>query len=294
MAFWLLESALHAYIFDAQGFLQALVHMPANELWMRLLVILLIFFIASRLERALANRERMIAGLQACQLRLQDEATHNREALDEQQTELVRMGERERLARELHDTVSQTLFSTGLLADSTSRLITTRPEEAQGQIEQIRRNIRSSLAELRILLMELRPSDIAHGNLGDLLRQMARSIGERDQVSVDVNINGECNPPPDRKVAIYRIAQEALNNALKHATARCIRIRLGQDDGTFLLSVEDDGTGFDPSDLPMGNAIGLEIMKERARLAGVSLDIRSTPDRGTQVTASWREARPTP
>jgi signal transduction histidine kinase len=289
--FWLAESVLHAYMFGEETLSHSLLGLDSNELWMRLVIVGLIYALAFGVHRSLGNRARMIEGLRACQKHLEDEVQSRSQALKENSSELARLAERERLARELHDTVSQSLFSAGLLADSASRLLDVNPEEARRQLEQIRHTIRGSLAELRILLLELRPSTIADGELGDLLRQMALSIGERDQIIVEAEIRSHCDPPPDRKVALYRIAQESLNNALKHAAARRICIRLTESNGGFTLQVDDDGTGFDPEDMPMGSAIGLEVMRERAQSAGLALSIISRLNGGTQVRATWTEKK---
>jgi len=127
--------------------------------------------------------------------------------------------ERSRLARDLHDAVTQTLFSASLIAEVLPRIWERHPDEGRRRLEELRELTRGALAEMRTLLLELRPSALIEAELGDLLRQLAESITGRARVPVSVEVEGECALPPEVKVALYRIAQEALNNVAKHAAA---------------------------------------------------------------------------
>jgi len=158
---------------------------------------------------------------------------------------------------------------------------------------------RGALAEMRTLLMELRPAALADADISDLLRQLAESITGRARVPVSVTIEGQRYLSPDVKVTLYRIAQEALNNVAKHAGARqaAVSLRcLSRPDQVrgpvdcVELRVSDDGRGFDPGRVSPEH-FGLGIMRERAEAIGATLTIDSGAGRGTQVTVVWTSAR---
>ena len=196
--------------------------------------------------------------------------------------------ERNRLARDLHDAVSQTLFSASLIAEVLPRLWESKPEEGRRRLAELRELTRGALAEMRTLLLELRPSALVEADLGDLLRQLAESITGRARVAVRLEIEGEHAPPLDVKVALYRIAQEALNNVAKHAGASqaSVCLRCGPD--TIELDVSDDGRGFDISAIPPDH-LGVGIMRERAETIGATLQIESQVSQGTRVTVLWED-----
>jgi signal transduction histidine kinase len=146
---------------------------------------------------------------------------------------------------------------------------------------------RGALAEMRTLLFELRPGSLADSDPGDLLRQLAESMSGRGRVPISVEVEGECAESPDVKVAFYRIAQEALNNVIKHskATSATVKLHFRHDEAELL--VEDDGIGFDPSDVPPLK-LGIAIMHERAGRIGANLKIESNKDQGTKVIVFWK------
>jgi two-component system nitrate/nitrite sensor histidine kinase NarX len=195
--------------------------------------------------------------------------------------------ERNRLARDLHDAVTQTLFSSSLIAEVLPRLWEQDPEEGRRRLQELRELARGALAEMRTLLLELRPSTLEEANLGDLLRQLAESITGRARVPVTLEVEGDCGLDVEVKVAVYRIAQEALNNVAKHASASKANVRLLCAPGKVELYVCDDGLGFDPSSLPL-NSLGLGIMRERAEAIGATVTIDSQPGAGTQIEILWR------
>jgi two-component system nitrate/nitrite sensor histidine kinase NarX len=197
--------------------------------------------------------------------------------------------ERNRLARDLHDAVTQTLFSSSIIAEVLPRIWERDPEEARRRLEELRELTRGALAEMRTLLLELRPSALAEARLADLLRQLAESITGRARVPVALEVAGECRLDAEVKVALYRIAQEALNNVAKHAGASAASMRLSCQPGQVELCVRDDGQGFDPATLPP-NSLGLGIMRERAEAIGAALTIESWPGFGTQIIALWRSS----
>jgi signal transduction histidine kinase/predicted hydrocarbon binding protein len=191
--------------------------------------------------------------------------------------------ERNRLARELHDAVTQTLFSASLIADVLPRIWERDMNQGKQRLEELRELTRGALAEMRTLLLELRPATLAESNLAELLRQLTQAIGGRSRLPIGLIIEGERPLPPEIQVALYRIAQEALNNIYKHAGAEQVTLHLSYPDRTVRLSIEDDGRGFDPADLKP-HTLGLGIMRERAQKIGAALTIESQIGEGTVVT----------
>ncbi len=196
--------------------------------------------------------------------------------------------ERSRLARDLHDAVTQTLFSASLIAEVLPRIWERNPEEGRRRLEELRQLTRGALAEMRTLLLELRPSALVDAALSDLLRQLAESITGRARVPVNVEVEGQCTLPPEVKVALYRVAQEALNNVAKHAGASQATVSLQRQPGQVRLRISDDGCGFDPEGVPP-ESLGLGIMRERAKAIGAALDVDSEIGHGTQVVVVWKD-----
>ena len=198
--------------------------------------------------------------------------------------------ERNRLARELHDAVSQTLFSASLIADVLPRLWKRDPVRGEQSLEQLRELTRGALAEMRTLLLELRPGAIVRSDLGELLQQLAAATQSRARMAIEVHASETCDPPPEVKVTLYRIAQEAINNVVKHAHASQVIVALScpsDIEGTGIeLSIRDNGRGFDPADIPPGH-MGVSIMHERARVIGARVRIESEVGQGTQITVTW-------
>jgi signal transduction histidine kinase len=198
------------------------------------------------------------------------------------------MEERQRLARDLHDAVSQTLFSASLIAEAVPRLWERDPDEGRQRLEELREMTRGALAEMRTLLLELRPSALADTDLGELLRQLADSIAGRAWMPVTVKVEGECSVPAETKAALYRIAQEALNNVAKHAGASQATVNLSRLPRQVVLRITDDGRGFDSEDTPP-ESLGLGIMRERAEAIDAKLEITSQVGHGTQVEVIWTD-----
>ncbi len=209
------------------------------------------------------------------------------------------MEERTRLARELHDAVTQTLFSASLIAEALPISWEQDPQEGRQLLMDLRQLSRGALAEMRTLLLELRPAVLVDADFNDLLRQLAEAATGREGLPVEVNVDCECELPADVKIAFYRIAQEALNNVIKHARATHVRIHLdcshcagsdGQVERTkrVTLTVADDGRGFDLNSIPP-DRLGLGIMRERGDSIGARFVIDSQPQEGTQVKVIWEE-----
>lgn len=198
--------------------------------------------------------------------------------------------ERSRLARDLHDAVTQTLFSASLISEVLPRIWERNPDEGRRRLEQLRHLTRGALAEMRTLLLELRPSALTEAALPDLLRQLAEAAGGRAQLPVAVSVEGERPLPPEVQIALYRIAQEALNNVIKHSGASAVEISYRRDDEGVELTIKDDGRGFQIDEVG-GDHLGLGIMTERAEAVGAGLRMRSAPGAGTEVLVNWKEPK---
>jgi signal transduction histidine kinase len=205
--------------------------------------------------------------------------------LVERSRELNIVEERNRLARELHDAVSQKLFGLVLNAESAATLLDRDPQAAGAQIAGIRELAQEALEELRGLIFELRPASLEEEGLAATLRKhvdMLRRVHGRD---VELRISGSPHTAQETEGEVLRIAQEALNNALRHADAERIELRLQARDGRLTLTVADDGVGFDPAAPGVrSRRLGLTSMEERARALGGSLAVVSRPGDGTTVT----------
>lgn len=194
--------------------------------------------------------------------------------------------ERNRLAHELHDTVSQTLWSASLLADVIPDLWQRDMDKGLQRLEQLRQLNRVALAELRALLLELRPSALVEVPMSSLLRQLVDSIQARSEVGIALVINGDHVLDPHIQVTIYRVAQESLNNALRHADATQIEVALHHQPHELSLTICDDGHGFNSVDVSSGS-LGLRIMRERAASIAADLAISSAVGMGTTIQLRW-------
>jgi signal transduction histidine kinase len=226
-------------------------------------------------------------------------ASHAAIAIDqarlfEDSRELALVEERSRLARELHDAMSQSLFSLQLSAETAGRLLETEPAAAADQMATVRALAARLSAELRTTVEGLRPADLERDGLVAVLGTQLTVAGRAHGVPVELDAGELPELEPDDEHQILRIAQEAVTNALRHARATGVRVRLqwtaaGDDSGaeprgTLVLRVSDDGRGFDPSARGLrSRRLGLTSMHERAASLGGSLAVTSAPGRGTTV-----------
>lgn len=193
--------------------------------------------------------------------------------------ELAATEERQRLARELHDAVNQTLWTAALTAESLTSDID--PESALFQrAERLCRLNRGALAEMRSLLLELRPDELSEVALDELIKHLLAALECRRTLDVTIALD-PIRLEPEAHIAFYRIAQETLGNVTQHANARTLAVRLVTGPPIELL-VSDDGSGFDPSEVPGGH-LGLQIMRERAEAVGAKLSVTSAPGQGTTM-----------
>jgi PAS domain S-box-containing protein len=239
-----------------------------------------LFSVGFRAARSVTERERRL--LTALGQRAAVAIRNAR--LYEQAQEAATLQERQRLARELHDAVTQTLFSTALIADVIPELWELDPREGRQQMAELQRLTRGALAEMRILLVELRPAALTELRLADLLRQLAEATAGRTHLEVSASVDGDERPlPGDVQVALYRIAQEALNNVVKHARARQASVTLAYEgDRGLRLRVIDDGCGFDTGAVPAGH-FGLGTMRERAESIGAAIHVATALGGGTTL-----------
>ncbi len=198
--------------------------------------------------------------------------------------------ERQRLARELHDAVSQTLFSASMTAETLPYLIDHDPDFVRQGLTQLVKLTKGALSEMRTLLVELRPSALEDTELSILLSHLVNGLQTRTTAKVAYTIEGvSIDIPKAAKISLYRIAQEALNNVVKHADAAHVALSLNCEANRITLCVTDDGAGFDP-DAVAAEHMGVRIMRERAADAAIALTIRSTLRGGTRVEGCWEAA----
>ncbi|MBN1304384.1 MAG: PAS domain S-box protein [Anaerolineales bacterium] len=211
--------------------------------------------------------------------------------LYEQAQTLAVMEERQRLARNLHDAINQSLFSAGLIAEVLPRLWHQEPDLTRQSLEDLRRLTRSAQAEMRALLGELRPSTLIDSDMGDLLHLLGNALSGRIDIPVNVTASRDVILPAEVQVALYRVCQEALNNIAKHAKASQVEIILKQEGPAIELCIRDNGQGFD-TEKELSGHYGLEMMRERSEAAGALLSITSQINHGTELVIRWTPPLP--
>ncbi len=216
-----------------------------------------------------------------------DQRRKAEEALSSKAAEEAILAERNRLARDLHDAVTQTLFSASLIAEVLPDLWHMDEEEARKSTEELRQLTRGALAEMRTLLLELRPAALTQARFPDLLKQLSEAVIGRARLPVEVVVQGDYELPSDIKVAFYRIAQESLNNVVKYARATQVEIKVRLHRRQVRLAITDDGVGFDPSSIKP-TSLGMRIMRERAEAIGAHFHVSSAPGQGASVRVEWK------
>ncbi len=217
-------------------------------------------------------------------------AAHAAVAIDnarlwERSRELVVAEERTATARHLHDAMSQRLFSLSLTADAARRKLPHEPTAAVEHLDTARELVAEVQQELRTVINDLRPADLADEGLGPALRQHVGLLARATDIDIQDQID-DVELDERRSRELFLLTQEALGNALRHAAAATVRVELAAADGVVRLVVADDGHGFDPRHARIrGRHLGLTSMRERAREAGGKVRIDSTRGQGTTVTA---------
>jgi PAS domain S-box-containing protein len=216
------------------------------------------------------------------------ERRRSEEALRTSEIAAAGQEERSRLARDLHDSVTQALFAASLKAEALTTAGDAPPETVR-MVEDVRRLTSGALAQMRTMLLELRGESLDGIPLRQLLRNVVEATESRTQTEVELTVEGDEAVAAELHIALYRIAQEALNNVARHARAQHAWVELSLAPDLVRLSVKDDGDGFDLQ--PLGPAhLGVRSMRERAAEAGADLRLDSIPGRGTEVVVEWRPA----
>ncbi|MGI5351502.1 GAF domain-containing sensor histidine kinase [Streptomyces sp. CA-250714] len=244
---------------------------------------------ATREQRRPASRERACAFTEDDEELLRLLAQHAAIALTnarlyERSRELTIAEERTRIGHELHDAVAQKLFSLRLTAQAATALVDRDPERAKAELHEVARLSGEAADELRAAVVELRPAALDEDGLVATLRTQAQVLDRAHSAEVDFVCEGVRALPSAQEEALLRVAQEALHNALRHADATHVRVALVRRGPSVVLTVTDDGTGFDPGAVrSAGRHLGLVSMRDRASGVGGTLTVQSEPGKGTVV-----------
>ncbi len=228
----------------------------------------------------------ILTGSQTAILRRRAEQARSRELearlLSEQAQELASLRERQRLAFELHDSVSQTLYGISLGAHTAREALESDPGEAIAPLDYVISLAEAGLAEMQALIFELRPESLASEGLITALTKQVAVLRTRYKLTVDAQLGEEPALSLERKHTLYRIAREALHNIVKHAHASTVLLRLERQDDELVLEVRDDGRGFDATG-PFPGHLGLRSIQERAARLGGICSLASAPAQGTSL-----------
>ena len=230
----------------------------------------------------LRRQDRLVAEL-ALAIERQAAVTVENARLHERARQAAVLEERERLARELHDSVTQSLYAVSLHAEAAARALTEDDvEPVASNLADIRETVQEALAEMRLLLFELRPPLLQQQGLAGALRTRLRAVGARAGLATAFEGDDADRLRPETEQELYRVAQEALNNVVRHAHASRATVRLDVRADWASVEVIDDGVGFEPA-LRGGDGYGLPGMRERAERLGGTLRVESAPGAGTRV-----------
>jgi PAS domain S-box-containing protein len=206
------------------------------------------------------------------------------ESLAEQARERTVAAERSRLARELHDSVTQALYSVNLYAEATRMAMAARKQDvATENLNELHQMVREAIVDMRMLIFELHPPVLEEEGLVAALQARLAAVEARAGLHAKIAMEGERRLPLPVEKELFWIAVEAFNNVVKHARAHQVQVRLQLDDGSVCLEIEDDGVGFDTETALSSGGVGLRGMQERARRIQGDLEIKSLPGEGTTV-----------
>ncbi len=257
-------------IVDRHGFGVALVYFAAYVFFASYA------FLLEKTEKTQAESQQLLAELQKSNRKL-TELAFNAE-------ELATIKERNRLARELHDSVTQSLYSLTLLSAGWRRLAVkgqlASVEDSFAEIEEVAQH---ALKEMRLLIYELRPPALEKEGLQGALHHRLNAVEKRAGVEAHLVTDEVLDLPPEVEEALYAIAVEALNNSLKHAAATSVTVQLQTQDGCVKMEVVDNGRGFDPRRIEETRGMGLKSMRERVEQLDGALEIVSMPGAGASI-----------
>jgi NarL family two-component system sensor histidine kinase LiaS len=222
---------------------------------------------AERLEQQKSTLERLV---------------EKNEQLYRQAAGLAALEERQRLARELHDSVSQQLFALGMTAGAAGRLMAVDPERARPLVAQTEEMAAKAQAEMRALLLQLRPVELNGRALCEALERFLHDVCPRHGIRYDLDVEGGQDLSDEIETHLFRVLQEAVSNVIRHASAKLLQVRLVREGAQVTLIVRDDGVGFDPQAVRDGS-YGLRSIRERMEGIGGACELRSSPDAGTEV-----------
>lgn len=214
--------------------------------------------------------------------------------LNQKERRVAVLEERNRLARELHDSVTQVLFSLTLNLEAAGSIVAKNPEKASSLVTRSGEMAAEALAEMRSLIFELRPSALQEKGLAMALTNHINLFRRRQGIEVSLTLEGEDRLAPELEFCLYRVAQEALNNVTKHARARQVSVCYSVQPEMATLTVLDDGIGFDPTGARGGQSFGMLGMQERLAAVGGTLHVSSTPGQGTRIEACIPLSQTTP
>jgi signal transduction histidine kinase len=196
------------------------------------------------------------------------------------------LAERNRLANELHDTISQTLWSISLITERLPAIWEINVEQGQRGLSTLHQLAQSALAEMRSLFLELRPRELVDAKFGDLLHQLGTVIADRTGLVFSVKVDTQDPLPPGVQLILYRVTQEALNNIALHASASRVEIYFMSHSGHVELTIQDNGRGFDPANIALGH-LGRSIMHDRISSIGGAIETISHKGQGTFIKVGW-------
>lgn len=238
---------------------------------------------SERIESVMAELRQQADRLAMTNVDLGSQIREN-EILRQQAAEKAILEERNRLARDLHDSVTQSLYSLTLFAEASQRLVNSGDfVRANGYLTQVGETAQQALKEMRLLVYELRPVALEEVGLIGALQQRLDAVEGRAGVETQLLVNDIIELPPTVEEALYRIAQEALNNTLKHANASAVTVQVAIEADHVRLSIEDNGCGFDLPSAASSGGMGLRGIRERCEGLGASLEITSNEGSGTQI-----------
>jgi len=236
--------------------------------------------LGSRGERSMSSEELSLLAAIGQEVSL---AVENARLYDRAQ-QMAAMEERNRLAQELHDSVTQSLYSLTLYAEAAARMLEAgKSEEATRHLRELGDTALEALQEMRLLIFELKPLALERAELAEAIRSRLDAVESRVGLKADLCVAGQAVIANPLKLELYHIAREALNNVLKHACAHSVSVLLTLGADEVVLEVKDDGKGFDPRAGRASGGLGLAGMEERARRVGGEFSLQSAPGRGTRV-----------